>query len=413
MTRADHLGGIFPFRSLSLCEQWWSIGFILSFLGLAFSQALFTITLFGLSIAVVVEQLQKGAPVFSRKAIGLLICPWLFVLVIPVIQCIVSSTWQPLASTQRIHLVQLPLISLRLFFLTKKAKEILIDTALLICCVCAVILLIVLVNDWSTVGHSIEEGKHLWVPNGHPKTTAILFVTIGILGVNYTLGQQKRPHFRIVSTVFLLCCVHAMTVRIAWGMLYVGVAFALCRYFVKERQWKPLLIGTLALLTTPYLLYQSIPSVKKRIDYTLYDWSTFSQDGEANTSDALRIISWDVGWKTVMKQPLLGYGGKSMDEELAKQYALHYPAVKKENILKPHNQFLFFALEYGLPGAFFSLFAMGCLMWYFGRSTGIVLCLVFLLYCFIDSPMYRQMINATFWYGLGFSLMFVKETHAS
>ena len=99
MTRADHLGGIFPFRSLSLREQCWSIGFILSFLGLAFSQALFTITLFGLSIAVVVEQLQKGAPVFSRKTIGLLICPWLFVLVIPVIQCIVSSTWQPLAST--------------------------------------------------------------------------------------------------------------------------------------------------------------------------------------------------------------------------------------------------------------------------------------------------------------------------
>ena len=67
MTRADHLGGIFPFRSLSLREQCWSIGFILSFLGLAFSQALFTITLFGLSIAVVVEQLQKGAPSIFKE----------------------------------------------------------------------------------------------------------------------------------------------------------------------------------------------------------------------------------------------------------------------------------------------------------------------------------------------------------
>ena len=40
-------------------------------------------------------------------------------------------------------------------------------------------------------------------------------------------------------------------------------------------------------------------------------------------------------------------------------------------MLRPHNQFLFFALEYGLLGAFLSLIALGCLVWFFGRSTGL------------------------------------------
>jgi O-antigen ligase len=412
MTRTYPLRGFLLFSNLSLHERWWSIGFLLSILGLAFSQALFTITLYGLSVAVFIEQLQPSRPKFSVKAIVLLICPWLFVLVIPIVQSIVRSDIGAVFSIHGMHLILLPILCLRLYILSKKAKECLVVSALLICCICAAVLLVKLVQEWSQIGQSIEEGKHLWVPNGQPKATAILFVIAGILGIHYTLDDQEKSYYRIASIVFLLCCVHAMTVRIAWGMLYIGVAFTLFRHFITRRQWTPLLIATLILLVAPFATYQSIPSVQKRIEYTLYDWSTLNKEGEVNTSDALRFISWDVGWKTIVKKPILGYGIESMDKALAEQYAANYPQVSKENMLRPHNQFLFFALEYGLLGAFLSLIALGCLLWFFGRSTGIILWILFFLYCFIDSPFNRQIIDAAFWYGLGFSIVFSKDSDA-
>ena len=118
-------------------------------------------------------------------------------------------------------------------------------------------------------------------------------------------------------------------------------------------------------------------------------------------------------WKTIKKKPVLGYGIETMDQALNEQYGISYPQIKKENMLRPHNQFLFFALEYGLLGTFFSFIALGCLVWFFGRSTGVVLWIIFFLYCFIDSPFNRQVIDAIFWYGLGFSLVFSKNPDAS
>ena len=413
MARTHHLEGIFLIRSLSLREQWWSFGFLLSILGLAFSQALFTLTLYGLSLAVFIEQAQPGGPKFSLKSVALLVFPWSFVLVIPIIQGLVNSDIGSVFSMHRMHLILLPFLCLRLHALSKDAKEYLVITALLICCVCGFVLLVKLVQEWSKISQSIAEGKHLWVPNGQPKATAILFVVVGVLGIQYTLNKQERSYYPIAAIVFLLCCVHAMTVRIAWGMMYMGIALTLFRYFVMRGQWKSLLFGTLALIATPFIIYQTIPSVQKRVNYTLYDWSTLNKEGEVNTSDALRIVSWDVGWKTIKKKPVLGYGIETMDQALDEQYGVSYPQIEKENMLRPHNQFLFFALEYGLLGAFFSFIALGCLVWFFGRSTGVVLWMIFFLYCFIDSPFNRQVIDAIFWYGLGFSLVFSKNPNAS
>ena len=412
MTRANPFRGFLLFSTLSPREQWWSIGFLLSILGLAFSQALFTITLYSLSVAVLLEQLQSTRPKFSVRGIVLLICPWLFVLVIPIVQGMISSDIGSIFSMHRMHLVLLPILCLRLYISSKEAKECLVVSTLLICCICAIVILTKLVQEWSHIGQSIEEGKHLWVPNGQPKATAILFVITGILGIHYTLSKKEKSYYRIAAIVFLLCCVHAMTVRIAWGMMYMGIALTLFRHFVMRRQWKSLLFGTLALIATPFILYQTIPSVQKRIDYTLYDWSTLNKDGEVNTSDALRIVSWDVGWKTITKKPILGYGIQSMDKALAEQYAATYPQITKENMLRPHNQFLFFALEYGLLGAFLSLIALGCLIRFFGHSSGVIIWILFFLYCFIDSPFNRQVINAAFWYGLGLSIVFSKDSHA-
>ena len=110
MSRKHPLRGIFLIRSLSLREQWWSFGFLLSILGLAFSQALFTITLYGLSVAVFIEQLQPNRPKFSVRAIVLLICPWLFVLVIPIIQGFIFSDIGYIFSPHRMHLVLLPIL---------------------------------------------------------------------------------------------------------------------------------------------------------------------------------------------------------------------------------------------------------------------------------------------------------------
>lgn len=412
MTRANPFRGFLLFSTLSPREQWWSIGFLLSILGLAFSQALFTITLYSLSVAVLLEQMQPTSPKFSVRATILLVCPWLFVLVIPIVQGMISSDIGSVFSMHRMHLVLLPILCLRLHILSKETKEHLVVATLLICCICAIVILTKLVQEWSHIGQSIEEGKHLWVPNGQPKATAILFVIAGILGIHYTLRKQEKSYYRIAAIVFLLCCVHAMTVRIAWGMMYMGIAFTLFRHFVMRRQWKSLLFGTLALIATPFILYQTIPSVQKRIDYTLYDWSTLNKTGEVNTSDALRVVSWDVGWKTITKKPILGYGIQSMDKSLAEQYATTYPQITKENMLRPHNQFLFFALEYGSLGAFLSFIALGCLVWFFGRSTGVIVWILFFLYCFIDSPFNRQIIDAAFWYGLGLSIVFSKDSDA-
>ena len=400
-------------RNLSLRERWWTIGFGICMLGIVFSQAIFSIMLYGLSLMATFELLISKPPGIRKSSFLLLVFPWLFVLCIPLLQNIYLSTNSPDIRQYKLYMLLLPFLGLRLSIMSAQAKKMLVDLTLMLCCINGLIITGHLAVSWADWGHKIEQGHHLWVPNGQPKATAILMATVSIVSVNTLFRFPNKSFFRKVAITLLVIVIHFMTVRIAWIMVYLGVGGSLFLHLIHQKRWKTIAGGTLLLISLPIMMYYTIPSLASRVNYTIYDWASWKSNDTPNTSDALRFTSWDIGWKAMQTNPAIGVGTLAMEEVINEEYTKHYPEIAQENRIRPHNQFLYIGLELGIVGCICCIVAMLCLLIYFYHVPSIILWALFFLYCFIDCPLNRQVILAIFWFGLVLSASHSKESHAS
>lgn len=404
---------VLKLKKLPLREAWWTTGFAVCIVGIVFSQAIFSLMLYGLGILASIEFFVSKPKGIRKSSVLLLFFPWLFVLCIPLIQGIGGSALSTDISQYRPYVLLLPIIALRLNAMSLHAKKILIDLTLLLCCINGLIITGCLVLGWGDLSSKIEQGHHLWVPNGQPKATAILMATIAIISVNHLLQFTEKSFFRKVAIAMLVIMVHIMTVRIAWLMIYLGVGGSLCLHLVRQKKWKAIVAGTLLLTTLPIIVYHTVPSVATRVNYTFYDWSSWHQNDTPNTSDALRFASWDIGWIAMQTNPALGVGWLAMENVVNETYLKHYPQIPKENRIRPHNQFLYIGLELGILGCMCFVAAMLCLLGFFRQSPSVILWVLFFMYCFIDCPLNRQIILAIFWFGLVLGASNSKEIYAS
>lgn len=208
--------------------------------------------------------------------------------------------------------------------------------------------------------HAMYQGRPMPVPRHHIRFS--LMVATAVLAGAW-LWQQRfvwRYAWERVAlggvTVFLFGFMHFLSVRSGLFALYAALVFAAARYVVQTRRWGPALALLVLLAATPWIAVQTLPSLKQKFEYTLYDWGQYRQ-GEGETySDAERWISLKTGWLIWRDHPWLGVGAGDLPRETTRVLAEHFPHYLPTPKL-PHNQFLYILAGTGLLGLALSLLA--------------------------------------------------------
>ncbi len=174
-----------------------------------------------------------------------------------------------------------------------------------------------------------------------------------LLCIHYCLQATQRTWrllWGALAVLALLSITHLSAGRTAYLALFSSLALYGISRITSRKKWLIMsLAGAMALL-----LVTSSATLSQRVHSVVTEAQLFmsgSKDGSTQhmtTSTGARLAMWQLSVEHIQQQPVLGSGTGSY-RHIAKQ-AFSDPAVCAIACVHPHNQFLFFGVEYGLLG---------------------------------------------------------------
>jgi O-antigen ligase len=134
----------------------------------------------------------------------------------------------------------------------------------------------------------------------------------------------------------------------------VGVLFTLGYFVWRTRRWKLALLLLAVLALMPWLAVKTMPSLDRKLAYTIYDWKQYAENSGENYSDSERWVSLKTGWLIWQEQPILGAGAGDLRQETQRIVSRDFPNYQQTPKL-PHNQFLYSLASTGLFGLLISM----------------------------------------------------------
>ncbi len=155
------------------------------------------------------------------------------------------------------------------------------------------------------------------------------------------------------AAVAAVVTLHVLAYRTGLVVLYAGAAGYVGWLLLVRRQWA-IGLGILLLVGLgPWLAYQSLESVQKRVGASVWDVQQYTQGNDINNySLARRLAAIETASNIVGQHLLLGVGPADTHEALMAQYQWHDFGLKPANRVEVHNQYLEALLGGGIVGLF-------------------------------------------------------------
>jgi len=206
------------------------------------------------------------------------------------------------------------------------------------------------------INQMIKQGKPIPLPCNHVRFSLLL--VFGILSSLYLYFQgffwrrPKEKYLQLGMAAFLFLFIHILSVRTGIVVLYSTLLLLTIRYVFKTRRYGVGLGLLTVLLIFPFLAYQTIPSLRAKVDYVKYDLFMYRHGHtDKDLSDAGRWISLQMGWEVFREHPWLGVGAGNLKQAVQQKYTAKYPELSEEERKMPHNQFLSMLAAGGIIGA--------------------------------------------------------------
>lgn len=198
----------------------------------------------------------------------------------------------------------------------------------------------------------------------------------------------KRWAWVLMAVVTVFSITHLLQGRT--GQVVLLAMFCALAWVAAPTAWRARALVLVALATV--LLFLSSPLLRERVTSMLTEFSQYTDAGVLTTSTGFRLDMWKNALEMFMASPLWGHGTASyrvMTEQIYTD-----PGVCAVSCFHPHNQFLFLAVEFGVPGLVaYVMLMQRSLVAAFGLSVRYRNLLVaFLAILFVDS-----FINGPFW----------------
>jgi hypothetical protein len=157
---------------------------------------------------------------------------------------------------------------------------------------------------------------------------------------------------------------------------------------------------------------QNISDLKGRIQETIWEVQLYLSTGDANGhSLTQRFEYWKAAFHVFKNNPVLGVGTGDVELELNKEYDIMQSKLKPEYRLRAHNQYLTFALTFGIVGLILFLITLIYPAIALNKHTDL-LYIAFLsiaMFSFLNEDTLETQAGVTFFAFLNSFLLFLKK----
>ena len=240
----------------------------------------------------------------------------------------------------------------------------------------------------------IGKGAAIPTPLNHTKFSILLVIALNaaiiLARTHWKIYTKRFQIFLGLAIVFLFLGLHVLAVRSGLASFYFSFVVLAIGYSLKRGKYLLLLGMIVACMLLPYAAYHTIPSFKKKVAYTVYDYKMWKENGGQGYNDAERLRSYAIGLELCKKSPLLGVGIGDIHDDVKRLYQQKYT---KGNPRQPHNQFLFAATAFGVLGLIIYLGAYFIPFFWNGAYKDPLLLSFFLVltaFCMIEKPLERS-----------------------
>lgn len=280
---------------------------------------------------------------------------WLFMLFFIYLLIPYSECLDPEYLHQRL-IIKLPFLFLPAAFLTydRRLKEYLpkLFTAFLgVLFIQFIIIIAYQLNASIETVDLLRVGKSINTPGSHIKFSVITAMVIVTNFYFLLFTKSKSTLISRIQLLLIIACalfLHYLSVRTGLVVLYIGILSLSIIYSIKKEKKVIGLAIALSVLLTPIIFYQSSEGFKNKVNYMLYDLNQYNIGEGHNYSDSGRLASLDVGIELFKENPWIGVGSCNIRPKSKQKFNKLYP--KYEQMLLPHNQFLFTATNGGILG---------------------------------------------------------------
>jgi O-antigen ligase len=359
---------------------------------LAWSKFLLSVSLWGLAVVSIFSLIIEAKlpnEVLSIKNFRLKTTPqyfsnfWknkpLIALTVPFLLVLVSGLWSEngIYWLERIR-IKLPFLILPLAFanlppLSKKQFWMIFYVFLIAFSVLCGRHLFFYYENFEEVNRCLSQGIPISTNWNHISfTTMAVFAFLGGLELWEGKFYWRKPNERFLIlglTIFLFIAIHILSVRSAILTMYLCLFFKLLELIFNQKRWRVGLLSLLILTTIPYFAYETIPSLRHRIDYAIWDFGQYKQGDLTQKSDSERITSLKMGIAAFNQNPIFGVGYGDIMDEVGNQYRTYFP---KLEVREPHSFWLFSLVGTGIIGTLFFLMAF-VTHWFYEKRYRIVL----------------------------------------
>lgn len=312
--------------------------------GLVFSPPLLSIGLIGICVVGILDIPGGINPVWKQKIGSALRDPfnWAFASLYLVLLLGVWQTEDWSYYTERLR-IKLALLTVPIGWWglpkwTKAQQQFIFAFFIALMAVVATGVLINYAIHFEAIQEAIGQGQAMPVPRNHIRFSLLVaLATLAALEMWYTKGFGRKKLW-LFAAFFLFVFQHILAVRSGLLGAYIGIGAMILAFSLLKRHFRVAILGTGLLLLMPFLAYQSVPSLQKKIAYFNYErWLKKQEMDQNHFSDAGRLTSIRLGWALWQLKPWVGVGPGNLRMEMDKLYAEQYPAMPP---IRPHNQFV-------------------------------------------------------------------------
>ncbi len=344
-----------PFHTLALRVLLLSCAML--FTGFVCSRALASIGMIGIVIAALLNIKNCSSKIFFERK-ELLLLTLLFWGVF------VSGLWSDdknfWMNFTRIHLpyLFLPLAFGALPKLDLKQLKAIALLYVFVMCVSGVFVLARYFLHYEQINESIFSGGVIPMPYNHIRYSLMLVFAfcVALYLRSYELRVAGRERVELhnalltFSAIFIFILLHILSVRSGLFALYIAIIMMLATWIIRERKWMRALLLLLVITVFSAVAFNTIPSLKNRIQYMKYDIINYKHNQPIDASDGMRFRSWKGAWEVSKKSPLLGVGYGDLQNEMSAYYNENFPVLELHQHKLPHNQFLWWLVSTGWIG---------------------------------------------------------------
>lgn len=220
-------------------------------------------------------------------------------------------------------------------------------------------------QNFEAINKLISQGQPIPTPVNHIRFSLMMvFAVVGgiFLWLNgFYLKYKTERWFIGGMTLFLFGMVHLLSVKSGLIALYLIMGYLIIWYILTSRRYVLGLLMIIGVLSVPVAAYYTVPSLKTKINYTIWDLKQFTEGKGQEYSDSQRLVSLENGIRVGMKSPLIGVGAGDVKMEIEKVYREVTPDFKPH---RPHNQFISIFAGTGILGLLIFIGSLGVIIFY-------------------------------------------------